>query len=138
MAADMKPEFRGHFDHLAAGKVAFPVCDDCHQRHWYPMAQCPHCQSSHLSWQPVRGIGEIWSWTIVRHAFGPEFRDRLPYIVALICFEDAPGIRLVANIEHASPDELRIGLPVEFIPPAGAAPLRPVFRPLQATEPSAP
>jgi uncharacterized protein len=132
MAVDPSAEFRGHFDHMSTGELAFPICEDCGKQHWYPMTLCPHCQSSRLSWRPVQGVGEIWSWTVVRHAFEASYHYKLPYVVALVCFEDAPGIRLVANVEDVSPDELRIGLPVEFIRPADDDPLpRPVFGPVR-------
>lgn len=135
MSIDHRAEFQGHFDHLSAGTLAFPVCRDCGKGHWYPMTLCPHCRSSRLSWRPVQGVGEIWSWTVVRHAFDPGHADELPYVVALVCFEDAPGIRLVANIEGVSAQELRIGLPVRFMPAADGRPLsRLVFGPLRATQ----
>lgn len=133
MAVGLRAEFRGHFDRLSAGELAFPICEDCGKWHWYPMTLCPHCRSARISWRPVQGVGEIWSWTVVRHPFDPSHHDKLPYVVALVCFEDAPGIRLIANIEDVSMDELRIGLPVELIPRTGNDPLpRPVFGPLRA------
>lgn len=133
MPIESKAEFQGHFDRLAAGELAFPVCEACGKWHWYPMPLCPHCLGSKLAWRPVRGVGEIWSWTVVRHAFDPSWQDRVPYVVALVCFADAPGIRLVANIEGVSPDDLRIGLPVELVHPADSEHLvRPVFGPVQS------
>lgn len=132
MTVEPRAEFRGHFDRLSAGQLAFPICEACGKWHWYPMPLCPHCRSNRLAWRLVRGVGEIWSWTVVRHPFDPSSRDRIPYVVALVCFTDAPGIRLVANIEGVSPDALRIGLPVELIPPAGDEhPPRPVFGPMR-------
>lgn len=135
MAKETKAGFRGHFDHLSAGKLAFPFCEECGRWHWYPMPLCPHCRSSRLSWRPVSGTGEIWSWTVVRHAFDASHRDKLPYVVALVCFEEAPGIRLVANVEAASPDELRIGMPVELVPPVPGEPAQhAAFRPVRPTQ----
>lgn len=130
MVGSHRAEFQGHFDHLSAGRLAFPVCQACGKGHWYPMTLCPHCRSSRLAWQAVQGVGEIWSWTVVRHAFDPSHADRLPYVVALVCFADAPGIRLVANIEGVSEEDLRIGLPVRLLVPADGRPMsRPVFGP---------
>lgn len=131
MAVEPRAEFRGHFEHLSAGRLAFPICQACGKWHWYPMTLCPHCRSGRLAWRTVRGVGDIWSWTVVRHPFDPGWHDKIPYVVALVCFTDAPGIRLVANIEDISPVDLRIGLPVELVPPADDEPLpRPVFRPV--------
>lgn len=133
MKPDVEPEFSGYFDSLRAGTVSFPYCEDCGRNHWYPMPRCPHCQSERIIWRPVSATGEIWSWTVVRHAFDEKFAEKLPYVVALITFEDAPGIRLIANIEGANEDELRVGLPVELVPPDGASSeMRTVFRPLRA------
>lgn len=132
MLSELRTEFRGHFDRLAEGKLAFPVCEECDRMHWYPMPICPHCQSKRVSWHSVGGQGEVWSWTIVRHPFDQGYRDKLPYVVAMICFRDAPGVRLIANIVDVSPEQLRVGLPVEFVPSTGGEKLpRPLFRPLR-------
>ncbi len=40
------------------------------------------------------------------------WRDRLPYIVALVEFPDAPGVRLIANVA-ADPETLAIGMAVK-------------------------
>lgn len=114
---DHPPEFAGFFEAARGGRLAFPRCESCGRFHWYPMKACPHCRSRDIAWRPVAGNGEIFSWTVVRHAFDPAYRDRLPYVIALVEFADAPGIRLVTNIEEADPESLRIGMQV-----------RPVFR----------
>ena len=102
------PEFSGFFEAARQGALAFPRCGDCGRFHWYPMKACPHCRSRQIGWQKVEGTGTVFSWTVVRHAFDPAYKDRLPYIIALLEFDDAPGIRLVTNIE-AAPEEVAIG-----------------------------
>jgi len=106
------PEFAGFFESLKQRALAFPHCADCGRFHWYPMKACPHCRSHAISWRRVDGAGTIYSWTTVRHAFDPAYQDRLPYIVALVEFPDAPGVRLVANVA-AAPDTLAIGMTVK-------------------------
>lgn len=103
------PEFAGFFEAARRDVLAFPHCGDCSRFHWYPMKICPHCRSRSIGWQKVEGTGRVFSWTAVRHAFDPAFAERLPYIVALLEFDDAPGIRLVTNIEETEPDAVRIG-----------------------------
>jgi uncharacterized OB-fold protein len=76
------------------------------------MKACPHCRSRAISWQRIDGTGSLYSWTIVRHAFDPAYRDRLPYIVALVEFPDAVGVRLIANLD-ADPNALAIGMAVK-------------------------
>jgi len=109
--AQHPPEFDGFFSALDRQALAFPRCTDCDRFHWYPMKRCPHCGSEAVGWHEVEGTGEVFSWTAVRHAFDPAYADRLPYIVALVEFADAPGVRLVTNIA-ADPGQLRIGMKV--------------------------
>jgi uncharacterized OB-fold protein len=103
------PEFSGFFKAARRRQVAFPHCGSCSLFHWYPMPLCPHCQSDRLSWEPVSGPGELFSFTEVRHAFDKQRIDQLPYVVGLITFADAPGVRLITNIIDALPADLRIG-----------------------------
>lgn len=103
------PEFGGFFEAARREELAFPHCGDCGRFHWYPMKACPHCRSRNIAWRQVEATGTVYSWTAVRHAFDPAYRERLPYVIALLEFEEAPGIRLVTNIEDAPPDNLRIG-----------------------------
>ena len=43
-------------------------------------------------------MGTLYSWTEIHHAFDARYSATLPYIVALIEFDDAPGVRLVAKL----------------------------------------
>jgi hypothetical protein len=54
-------------------------------------------------------VGVIHSFTRVEHAFDKERAQDLPYIVALITFEEAPGVRLISNIVDEDTANLRIG-----------------------------
>lgn len=110
------PEFLAHFDGLAQSRVQLPYCTACGRFHWYPMPLCPHCQSSKVEWRAVAGDAKLYSWTVVRHAFHPSLRDELPYVVALVTFDDAPGVRLVTNLTQTGLDNLRCDMA-----------LRPVF-----------
>jgi hypothetical protein len=107
------PEFAGFFENASVGRLAFPYCRDCSRFHWYPMPRCPHCRGHDIEWRPISGRGEIFSFTRVLHPFDKSRAGRLPYVVALVTFADAPGIRLITNIVDASSEELRIGSPVE-------------------------
>jgi uncharacterized OB-fold protein len=106
---DTPTEFAGFLDAARADKLAFPRCSSCGRFHWYPMPLCPHCQSDCVSWEPVAGPGEIFSFTEVRHAFDKGRIGYLPYVVGLVTFADAPGVRLITNIIDAMPADLRIG-----------------------------
>ena len=129
MTAPHLPEHVEFFEHLRAGNLCFPRCRDCNLFHWYPKSACPHCQSAALTWRAVAGRGEVFSFTVVHHAFDEKSKGRLPYIVALVTFADAPGVRLITNIVGVAPEALRIGAAVQPVfPPAGAEEPRVLFQ----------
>jgi len=108
-------EYVPFFDHAERGVLAFPYCPACSRFHWYPMKRCPHCQADAIEWRPVDGRGRLYSWTDVRHPFG--MRPKPPYIVALVEFDDAPGVRLITNLRAVSEATLRIGAAVRAVLP---------------------
>lgn len=107
------PEFAPYWASLRAHQIAFPRCETCGRHHWYPMQRCPHCGSASIVWSPVAGEGALYSWTVVRHAFAPDYRDKVPYTVALVEFPDAPGVRLVTQLQYDDSVELRCEMPVQ-------------------------
>jgi uncharacterized protein len=106
---ELLPEFQGFFDNAGAGRLAFPCCQSCGKFHWYPMPRCPHCQRPDIEWRQVAGQGELFSFTRVMHLFDKSRVGTLPYIVALVTFADAPGVRFVTNIIGEGTDRLQIG-----------------------------
>lgn len=120
-------EFRPFFAALARDRLAFPHCAQCDRFHWYPMKLCPFCRGSQIVWTGVAGLGRVFSWTVVRHDFDPALRA--PYIVALVEFDDAPGVRLVTNLIDAAFGPLAIGMEVAAVFPAAGE--RVLFRPVR-------
>ncbi len=103
----------GFFEGARSGHLAFPFCRTCKTFHWYPMPRCPSCRGREIEWRRIAGRGEVYSFTRVEHPFDKSRIGSLPYVVALVTFPDASGVRLVTNIVGAAPGALRVGLPVE-------------------------
>lgn len=112
-AGPRPPELDGFLANARQGRIAFPRCGACGRFHWYPMPRCPHCRSSAIAWQPVAGRAEVFSFTIVRHPFDKRRAEALPYVVALVTFADAPGVRLITSIVGAGALDVSIGETVE-------------------------
>jgi uncharacterized OB-fold protein len=62
----------------------------------------------------------LYSWVIYHVAFHPEFRDRLPYNVALVELDEGP--RMITNIVDDN-ELLTAHARVTFVKPDAAAPL---------------
>ncbi|RWE16587.1 MAG: hypothetical protein EOS41_32075, partial [Mesorhizobium sp.] len=73
-------------------RLALQRCDNCREFHHPPVGLCPHCLSAKLSFTEVSGRGQVYSWAIVRNQRIAAFEDKVPYIVATIELNDAPGV----------------------------------------------
>lgn len=95
---------------LREGRLRFQACTCGHT--WLPARKlCPACLSDAGDWQDAQGTGVIKSWVVYHVAYHPDFKDRLPYNVAIVKLDEGP--QLIANIAalHA---QLRIGARVRF------------------------
>lgn len=87
-------------------------CNACATTYLYPRILCPECHSDDVTWLPLGGRGEIYSYTVSRRAAAPGFVATIPLVVALVTLEEGP--RIMTNIVGAHPDEVRVGAPVEL------------------------
>ena len=74
-------------------------------------------------WESVSPLGSLYSWTEVHHRFDPS--GEVPYVVALVEFKDAPGVRLITNlidVGGVGDLALSIDMPVEPCFPTNPAP----------------
>ncbi|WP_415624474.1 Zn-ribbon domain-containing OB-fold protein [Mycobacterium xenopi] len=99
-----------YWDAAREGRLVIAKCGSCAKVHHYPRPFCPYCWSDNI--HPVRasGHGTLYTYSTVYVNDLPPFRDRLPYVAAIV--ELAEGPKLMTMIEGASPDQLRIGMTV--------------------------
>ncbi|WP_214105868.1 Zn-ribbon domain-containing OB-fold protein [Acrocarpospora catenulata] len=97
------------WDALLAGSLVTCRCAACGRFRQPPSGFCPGCRHTEVVWQRSDGVGTVYSFTWARHAFTPGLRDRVPYVIALVELDDAPGVRLIANILDAGEDQVRVG-----------------------------
>ena len=97
---------------LREGVLRYQACD-CGRRWLPPRKLCPSCLRSSWRWEMASGEGAIRSWVVYHTAYHPDFKDRLPYNVAIVRLAEGP--QLIANIV-APNDALRVGAGVRLQP----------------------
>jgi|GEM_PF-519235 Predicted nucleic-acid-binding protein containing a Zn-ribbon len=102
-------EYEPYFNLLIRGELGFPMCSQCGVFHWYPRNTCPACGSANIVWKSISPQGRLFSWTTVHRKLDSEYEADVPYVVGLVEFNDAPGIRLVSRIVNGD-EHLRVGL----------------------------
>ena len=109
-------ETRPFWDAARDGQLLIKRCADCGAAHFYPRPFCPRCWSTRVSWEPASGRAELYTWSVIHHNDLPPFRDRLPYVAAVVDLAEGP--RVMTTVVDCDPDELAIGmdLRVDFRP----------------------
>jgi hypothetical protein len=121
---------RGH-------RLTVPRCTSCGTFRFPPGPFCHECQHQDVEHVELSGAGAVYTYTIARHPVVPALADSVPYAVAVIELDGAPGVRMIANIVESDLEQVRIGARVEIVwDDIDAEVTIPRFR-LAATQPAA-
>src|SRR5690606_23734340 len=109
-----------------AGELRIQQCRGCQRLAHPPVVRCPACGSYDLGFRIASGKATLYSFVEPVHPPMPFMR--YPYIVGLVELEE--GTRLLTNIVHCAPEQVRIGMPLELVFQQTDPELRlPMFRP---------
>lgn len=97
------------------GRLAIQRCGQCRRWNHAPTLACQSCGSFELAYENVSGKATLHSWTVLREAPAPGFRDMLPLIVGVVELVEQEHLVMGANILEAAPEDLRLGLPLEVM-----------------------
>ena len=127
---------RTYWDAAARGRLLLRRCADCGRAHHYPREFCPYCWSEDVDWEQASGRAVLYTWSVVYGNDLPPFRDRLPYVAAVVDLAEGP--RMMTALVDCDPLTLCAGQALHVTFPTvlgesqdGGAPVAaPVFRPL--------
>ena len=106
-------EARHFFAAAAENRLELQRCADCGRVWFYPRPACVACGAERFSWIVASGRGRVHSHSTVHRAPSPEFRERAPYVVALVDLEEGP--RMMANIVGEGALGVSIGDALELV-----------------------
>lgn len=100
-----------YFEAAARGEFLLQRSPDGNYQH-YPR---PHSLdgSGTPEWAEASGRGTVYTYTVVRQMGIPAFKDKTPYVVAMIELEEGP--RLLGNVLEVAPEDVHVGMPVEVV-----------------------
>src|SRR5262249_25318392 len=78
-------------------------------------ATCVKCISVDLKFEPVRGVGSIYAYTIMYHTGDKRFASAVPYASIIVELDDAPGALMAGNLLGAPFTEAKVGRRVEVV-----------------------
>ncbi len=63
--------------------------------------------------ETVVGTGTVYSFIVQRQPSVVGYEDTIPYVVALVDLDDAPGVRLPARIVGIEPESITVDMRVD-------------------------
>ncbi len=91
----------------AEGELRIMHCNHCHRFFHPPHSVCRHCLSDAVAPKAVAGTGVVDTCTVNYKAWMPDLE--VPYVIARVALDDAPGVVLTTNIVECDPESVRIG-----------------------------
>lgn len=96
------------WDGARRGVLRIKRCRACGAAHYYPRPFCPVCWSTDVDWIDTAGTGTLYTYSVVHVNDLPSFRERVPYVVAIVELDEGP--RIETNVVDCPFDELRVGM----------------------------
>jgi uncharacterized OB-fold protein len=90
-------------------------CQSCRSFQHPPYATCVKCVSVDLKFEPVRGVGSIYAYTIMYHTGDKRFAPAVPYASIIVELDDAPGALMAGNLLGVAYTEAKVGRRVEVV-----------------------
>ena len=111
--------------HLTRGELAYQFSPSLGRAVFYPRVIAPGTGKADLEWRVSKGLGVVYSTTVVHPQQGA------PFNVALIDVDE--GFRMMSRVEDVAPTAVKIGqrVRVRVHPAEGDEPPYPVFTPLE-------
>jgi len=100
----LDPDNRAFWTGGAVGELRFNRCADCGNFIHPPKPVCRVCLSENVAPEAVAGTGVVDSYTINHQAWYPGLE--VPFVIARIAIDGAPGVYLTSNIVGSPVDEV--------------------------------
>ena len=81
----------GFWQATREGRIALCRCTGCGTWLARPLERCHRCAAP-TSFEAVAGTGSIYSYIVVRHPSVPAFAHLVPYVIALVEFDEGPRL----------------------------------------------
>jgi uncharacterized OB-fold protein len=105
--ADNEGFWRGGAD----GSLNIYRCRNC--RTWFhpPAPVCPDCLTTDVGPEATSGLATVAGYSVNYQRWAPDME--VPYVVAVVAVDDAPGVQLTTRIIDIAPEDVETGMAVE-------------------------
>jgi uncharacterized OB-fold protein len=100
---------RPFWDATRQGRLVIQRCAACRYYNHPPRQECDKCLSTDLAFEPVSGLGRVYSFTVMHQKNVQGFENSLPYLTALVELDEQPMLLLVTNLPGSEPSDELMG-----------------------------
>jgi len=104
---ELTPENTAFWTGGERGELMIVFCDACGKPVHVPQVICPHCQSRDVAPRAVAGTGTVYTFTVNHQPWMPDMK--VPFALAVVDVDGAPGARVTAMVEGCDPEGVHIG-----------------------------
>lgn len=90
----------------AEGALKIYHCNDCGTYIHPPRPICRNCMSENVAPKAVSGEGRVDTFTVNYQQWRPDLE--VPFVIARVALDDAPGVYLTTNIVNCPADQVDI------------------------------
>lgn len=88
-------------------------CEQCGYWVHPPLAGCPRCHAPGPAPQEARGLGTLYSFTVVNREFAPGVKP--PYVAAFVDLVEQDGLRMLTNLVNVRVADVRMDMAVRVV-----------------------
>ena len=109
-----EPDTQPFWDATKEKNLKYLTCDDCPEVIFYPRAHCTQCGSLNNTWNQSKGLGTVYTFSVVMQSRHPAFKDIGPYAVAYVDLDE--GFRIMTNVVNVDNpiEDIKIGMKVKL------------------------
>ena len=101
------PENKLFWEAAQENLLILKFCNSCKEPHYYPRSICPQCGSNETTWVESNGLGEIYSYTVMRRGV------EVPFAMAYVKLNE--GISLLTHLTNCDFDKICVGQKVKVV-----------------------
>jgi uncharacterized protein len=94
-------------------KLMMPTCNRCRKVTFPPTVACPACSNDAFTWTQMSGRGKVFSFVVYHRVYHPAFKDKVPYVVAVVELEEGP--RIISNVVGMPVEDVQCDMPVTVV-----------------------
>jgi uncharacterized protein len=110
------------------GRFLLHTCGICGKAYW-PASRCLNHGNEAMAWVESKGIGTLYTYTILHKAYTSNMKDKVPYMVGVIQLAEGPFFH--SNVMGCAIEDVHVGMQLQArMEPHAAGLIVPIFYPV--------